>query len=91
MEAIRKMTLLPAQRLQGFTPGMKTKGRVQVGADADLVVFNPNLVASGATYLDAKQYSKGYHYVMVNGIFVVKEGSLVADVYPGKPVYGYLK
>jgi hypothetical protein len=91
MEAIRKMTLLPAQRLQDFTPGMKTKGRVQVGADADLVVFDPNLVASGATYLDAKQYSKGYHYVMVNGIFVVEEGSLVADVYPGKPVYGYLK
>jgi N-acyl-D-aspartate/D-glutamate deacylase len=70
---------------------MKTKGRVQVGADADLVVFDPNLVGSGAVYLDAKQYSKGYHYVMVNGIFVVKEGSLVADVYPGKPVYGYLK
>lgn len=37
--AIRKMTLLPAQRLEAIAPQMSRKGRVQVGADADLVIF----------------------------------------------------
>ena len=88
MDAIRKMSLLPAQRLEDFVPAMKHKGRVRVGADADLVVFDPNTVASGARYLDAKQFSKGFEYVMVNGVLVVHEGAVVRDVYPGRPVYG---
>ena len=87
MDAIRKMSLLPAQRLEDFVPAMKHKGRVQVGADADLVVFDPNTVASGAKYLDAKQFSKGFEYVTVNGTLVVHEGAVVPDVYPGRPVY----
>ena len=67
MDAIRKMSLLPAQRLEDFVPAMRHKGRVQIGADADLVVFDPTTVASGAKYLDAKQFSKGFEYVTVNG------------------------
>jgi len=87
MDAIRKMSLLPAQRLEDFVPAMKNKGRVQIGADADLVVFDPSSVASGARYLDAKQFSKGFEYVMVNGTLVVHEGAVVPGVYPGRPVY----
>ncbi len=87
MDAIRKMSLLPAQRLEDFVPAMKHKGRVQIGADADLVVFDPNSVASGARYLDAKQFSKGFEYVMVNGTLVVHEGAVVPGVYPGRPIY----
>jgi dihydroorotase len=87
MDAIRKMSLLPAQRLEDFVPAMRHKGRVQIGADADLVVFDPNTVASGANYLDAKQFSKGFEYVTVNGTLVVHEGAVVPDAYPGRPLY----
>lgn len=85
-QAIRKMSLMPAQRLQRFAPQMKRKGRLQVGADADIVVFDPGIVAARAAYLDAKQYSVGMKFVLVNGVFVVRDGALVADVRPGKPV-----
>jgi N-acyl-D-aspartate/D-glutamate deacylase len=66
---------------------MKQKGRLQVGADADLIVFDPQQVSERARYLDAKQYSKGILYVMVNGQLVVRHGTLVKDVFPGRPVY----
>lgn len=91
MEALRKMTLMPAQRLESFVPAMKKKGRLQVGDDADLVVFNPRTIASRATYLDAKEYCRGMEYVMVNGVWVVKHGALVKNVYPGLPVYSKFK
>jgi hypothetical protein len=90
-EAIRKMSLMPAQRLEAFVPSMKKKGRLQVGADADLIVFDPQQVAERARYLDAKEYSKGILYVFVNGQLVVRQGRVVKDVYPGKPVYSKYK
>lgn len=86
-QAIGKMSLMPAQRLQSFVPEMKRKGRLQEGADADLVVFDPNTVAEQARYLDAKQYSKGVMYVLVNGRLVVDHGKPVGKVFPGRPVY----
>ncbi len=85
-QAISKMSFMPARRLESFVPEMKKKGRLQVGADADLVVFDPDTVAAQARYLDAKEYSKGMVYVLVNGRFVVDRGRLVRDVYPGRPV-----
>jgi dihydroorotase len=87
LQAIDKMSLMPAQRLEGFVPVMKKKGRVQPGADADLVLFDPERVAARATYLDAKQYSQGMMYVLVNGCFVVKRGVLVRNVFPGQAIY----
>jgi hypothetical protein len=90
-QAIRKMSLMPAQRLESFTPAMKKKGRLQAGADADLVVFDPQVVGARAQYLDAKQYSQGMQYVMVNGKLVVQRGKLLKDVFPGKPVYSQFR
>ncbi len=90
-EAIRKMSLMPAQRLEGFVPSMKRKGRLSVGADADIVVFDPATVNAGADYLHAKAYSVGMKYVLVGGTPVVRDGQLVPGVHPGQPVYSKFK
>lgn len=85
-EAIRKMTLAPAQRLQSFVPAMARKGRLQPGADADIVLFDPATVGTKATYGDAARPSEGFRYVMVNGVLVVDGGKLVEGVAPGRPI-----
>jgi hypothetical protein len=90
-QAITKMSLMPAQRLESFVPGMKKKGRLQEGADADLVVFDPKTVVEQAEYLNAKQYSKGMMYVLVNGRLIVDRGKLVEKVLPGRPVYSVFR
>ena len=86
MDAIRKMTLLPARRLERIDPAMKRKGRVQAGADADLVVFDPARVIDRATFERSAAYSDGIVDVLVNGTFVVRASNLVHGVAPGKAV-----
>jgi dihydroorotase len=86
MAALRKMTLLPAQRLEAAAPAMKKKGRVQQGADADLVVFDPAEVLDLATYERGDVPAAGIHHVLVGGTFVVRAGTLVEGVHPGKAV-----
>jgi N-acyl-D-aspartate/D-glutamate deacylase len=80
-DAIRKMSLLPADRL-----GLKTKGRIQVGADADLAIFDAAHVIDKATYENPAQYSEGIPYVLVNGVVVVNKGKLVDGIFPGQGV-----
>jgi len=89
--AIEKMTLLPAKRLEGIAPMMHFKGRIQVGADADITIFNPNTVIDKATFEKGLEFSAGIEYVMVNGSFVVKNGKTVNNVFPGQAVYGKFK
>ena len=91
MSALEKMTLLPARRLEAIAPEMKRKGRVQVGADADLTVFDPNVIIDKATYTDSMQLSAGIRHVLVNGVFVLRDAELVEGIFPGKPVYGRLQ
>lgn len=79
MAALRKMSLLPAERL-----GIQTKGRLQVGADADITVFDPERVIDRATFENPAQYSEGIPFVLVNGAFVVKDGKLVDGAAPGR-------
>jgi len=85
-EAIRKMSLMPAQTLQDFVPQMKKKGRLQVGMDADIVVFDPATIADRATYENANQPAVGVQTVLVNGGFVVRDGALVLDAPHGRPI-----
>jgi len=91
MTAIEKMTLLPAKRLESIAPAMRFKGRLQIGADADITIFNPNTVTDKATFEKGLVFSEGIEHVMVNGVFVLKNGKTVANVFPGQPVYGKFK
>jgi hypothetical protein len=89
--AIEKMTLLPAKRLENIAPSMRFKGRIQVGADADLTIFNPDTIIDKATFEKGLEFSAGIEYVMVNGTFVLKNGKTVSNVFPGQAVYGKFK
>jgi N-acyl-D-aspartate/D-glutamate deacylase len=85
-EAIRKMTLMPAHRLEKRVPAMKRKGRLQVGADADITVFDPETIHDRSTYENGKMASEGVRYLFVNGTVVVRDGKFVDGVAPGKAI-----
>lgn len=86
MDALGKMTIEPAKRLEGYVPAMKTKGRLQVGADADITIFDADAVIDRSTYIEPTIPSHGIEYVLVNGVLVVDEGELVPDSRPGRPI-----
>jgi dihydroorotase-like cyclic amidohydrolase len=86
MDAIGKMTLLPAKRLEQISPAMRHKGRVQVGDDADLTLFDPATVIDRATYAQPIRTSAGIPYVIVGGVTVVEAGEVVKTAFPGKGV-----
>ena len=78
---------MPANRLEDIAPMMRRKGRLQVGADADITVFNPDVIIDHADFKGLK-FSEGVNYVLVNGKFVVKDGENVEGAYPGIPIIG---
>ncbi len=86
MEALAKMTILPAQRLEGFAPQMARKGRISLGADADLTIFDPETVIDRATYSQGDLPSEGIRHVLVEGTLVVRDGELQEGVFPGKAI-----
>jgi hypothetical protein len=85
--ALGKMTLLPARRLEKMAPAFARKGRLQVGADADITVFDPAVVIDRATYENPYQASAGINHVIVNGELVVRDGELLDDVFPGRALF----
>jgi N-acyl-D-aspartate/D-glutamate deacylase len=91
MEALRKMTLGPARRLEHQAPMFLKKGRVQVGCDADLTVFDPAKVLDRSTYEDPTKTSEGFVYVLVNGVPVIKAGRLRDEIKPGRPARGPIR
>lgn len=86
MDALARMTILPTLRLEEFVPAMETKGRIRVGSDADITIFDPETVIDRATYLEGSLTSDGIEYVLVNGIPVVYEGEIAEGVRPGKAI-----
>ncbi len=89
--AIEKMTFLTAKMLEKVAPTMRFKGRIQIGMDADITIFNPNTVIDKATFEEGLKFSEGIEHVMVNGSFVLKNGKTVSNVFPGQAVYGKFK
>ena len=85
-EALRKMTLMPAQTLEGFVPQMKRKGRLQKGMDADIVVFDPATISDVGTYEEPNRPAVGVQSVLVHGELVVANGEMVLDAAPGRPI-----
>ncbi len=86
MDALAKISYLPAKRLETFAPSMKRKGRLKVGADADIAIFDPATVIDRSTYQNPAQYSTGIKHVLVGGVPVVTDEKLAEGIYPGQPV-----
>lgn len=91
MDAIRKMTLMPAQMLERSTPAARKKGRLQEGADADVVVFDPQTIADRSTFEKPMETSVGVHYLLIGGTPIIDDGSLVPDIFPGRALVGPAK
>jgi N-acyl-D-aspartate/D-glutamate deacylase len=88
MEALRKMTLMPAQMLERSTPEGKKKGRVQEGADADIVIFDAQTISDRSTFQKPMEPSVGVHYLLVGGTVLIGDSKMVSDLYPGKAIFG---
>ena len=88
MEALRKMTIMPAQMLERSTPAARQKGRLQEGADADIVVFDPLTISDRSTFQKPMEPSVGVHYLLVGGTLLIDEGKLIPEVFPGKALVG---
>ena len=85
-EALAKCSLEPARLLQDRVPALRQKGRLRTGADADVVVFDPAAITDRASYQHSTLPSAGIRHVLVNGAFVVRDGGIVAEARPGRPV-----
>ncbi|MEH6558883.1 MAG: amidohydrolase family protein [Oceanicoccus sp.] len=84
--AIRKMTLLPAKRLEDMVPAMKRKGRIQEGADADIIVFKADTITDLGTYKEPNQFSVGMKHVLIGGQLALRDGKQVENVTNGRLV-----
>ena len=91
MLALKKCALWPAQRLERCAPAFQKKGRLQVGADADIIIFDASKVIDKATFKDAAQFSTGIQYTLVHGVPVVKNGVFQKNSFPGKAARGTIR
>jgi hypothetical protein len=89
-DALAKMTILPAKRLEAKAPALRKKGRLQRGADADITIFDPATVADRATIDNPAQESAGIDYVLVSGQIVKSPDGMHKDVLPGQAIKSQL-
>jgi N-acyl-D-aspartate/D-glutamate deacylase len=90
VDALAKMTILPAKRLEAKAPALQKKGRLQRGADADITIFDPNTVADRATVQDPSQTAAGIEYVLVLGTMVLSPDGPDKTKLPGQPIKSVL-
>jgi hypothetical protein len=86
MQAIANSSYVPAKELGQHIPQFKTKGRLQVGMDADITIFDPKTVKANANWDNVAALNDGFYYTIVNGVFILKDGKIVTDVLPGKQI-----
>ena len=89
-EAVRRCTLLPARALEASCPSMRTRGRLQPGSAADVVVFDAGKITDQATYAASTRPSSGVRHLVVSGEFVIRDGNLAVDARPGQPITAQL-
>ncbi len=87
MTALSKITLQPAQLLEKAAPAFRLKGRLQIGMDADITVFDAAVIKDMATYDKPHQPSIGITHLLVNGQFVIKNGYLEDSTFPGRQIF----
>jgi N-acyl-D-aspartate/D-glutamate deacylase len=90
VDALAKMTIFPAKRLEAKAPALLKKGRLQRGADADITIFDPTKVADRATVEDPSQPAAGIDYVLVLGTMVLSPDGPDKTKLPGQPIKGVL-
>ncbi len=88
MEALRKMTLMPAQMLERSTPEARQKGRLREGADADIAVFDPQTIADRSTFEKPMEPSVGVRDLLVSGTPLIEDGKMAEGVFPGRAIVG---
>ncbi|MCY4572551.1 MAG: amidohydrolase family protein, partial [Gemmatimonadetes bacterium] len=88
MDGLAKITIMPARRLEGMTDQAARKGRLQVGMDADITVFDPERIIDTATFEEDLSYSVGVMHVLVGGEFVVRDSENVEGAMPGQAIVG---
>jgi len=91
MLALKKCSYWPAKRLEKCAPIFKNKGRIKVGADADLIVFDAKTIIDKSTFTNAAQYSSGIKFTLVNGVAIVKNGEFQKNIFPGKAARGQIR
>jgi N-acyl-D-glutamate deacylase/dihydroorotase len=92
MLTISKMSYMPAKFLEdNGVPQMAQKARLQVGKDADIVIFDPEAVKDNSTIAAAGLPPSGIPHVIVNGIVVVENSRVLPDVFPGRPIRNSIK
>ena len=88
IEAFRRCSYLPARVLDDVAPAMRSKGHLAPGSDADLVVLDPATITDNASVADPVRPSSGVRHLLVGGTFVIRDGRLDTDAYPGRAVRG---
>jgi N-acyl-D-aspartate/D-glutamate deacylase len=84
LEAINKMTYLPAKRMESIAPVFSKKGRIAIGAHADLVIFDADKIQAHGTYEEPYQASTGINHIFIGGIPVIQNGEVVGNTFVGK-------
>lgn len=86
MDVLVMGSYLPAEIFGRFIPQLRAKGRVEVGADADLIIFDPSAIRANATLTNPTALPTGMAWVIVNGTPLIEAGELRLDRLPGRPI-----